>query len=439
MDHKRAAFLTLGCKVNFYDTEAMAELFRARGYEIVDFGEFADVYIVNTCTVTNLGGKKSRQALRRAKRLNPNAIVAAAGCYAQTAPEEIEKIPEVNIIIGTDKRKNIVDAVEGYEKGRVLNLVGDIMKVRDFERLGIDGLKNRCRAYIKIQEGCNRFCTYCIIPYARGPVRSREPDDIIDEVRALAKNGFKEVVLTGIHVASYGLDFKTGIGLMDIIKAVSETDGIERIRFSSVEPTVITDSFLEELSGLSKVCRHFHLSLQSGSDRILRAMNRRYTSEEYFSACEKIYSLWPDCAITTDIIAGFPGETEADFEESLDLAKRCKISKIHAFPYSPKKGTPAAAMKGQTDPATKQDRVRRLLELSDKNRRAFFESLLGKGYDVLFERATGGGIYEGHTTNYCTVCVKSDKNIENMVLKTALKEIINEEKIKGELKQLIFQ
>lgn len=431
MRYGKVAFMTIGCKVNFYDSEAMAELFREKGYEIVDFGEFADVYVVNTCTVTNFGDKKSRQAIRRTKKINPKAIVAATGCYAQVAPDEIAKIPDVDIIIGTDRRSEIVDIVEGYEKGKRVSLVGDIMKVRDFERLRIDSLRDRCRAYIKIQEGCNRFCSYCIIPYARGPVRSRALSDIVDEVRSLAENGFKEVVLTGIHVASYGLYSKDKVGLIDVIKAVSQIDGIERIRFSSIEPTVITDEFLSELSKLPKVCRHFHLSLQSGSDRILKAMNRRYTRDEYYDACVKIRSLWKDCAITTDIIAGFPTESEDDFRDSLSLAEKCGISKIHAFPYSPKKGTPAAVMEGQISANVKQERVKRLIELSNRNRIRFFEGLLGKEYEVLFERETEEGIYEGHTTNYCNVVVHSKENIANRVLKVRLEEIINEEKIKG--------
>ncbi len=430
MKYKKAAFCTIGCKVNFYDSEAMAELFRQAGCEIVDFGEKADIYVINTCTVTSIGDKKSRQAIRRAKRLNPEAVVVAAGCYTQTSPEEVGAIEGVNILLGTQNRGRIVDIAESYSGEGVLNCVGDIMKVRDFERLKIDTLKDRTRAYIKIQEGCNRFCSYCMIPFARGPVRSRDLDDILDEVGSLAKNGFKEVVLTGIHVASYGAD-KKNIGLADVLKEVSKTEGIERIRFSSIEPTVVTDEFLAVLAGLPKVCHHFHLSLQSGCDKTLRAMNRRYSAEEYYEAVLKLRSLWADCAVTTDIIAGFPGETEEDFEESLAFAEKCKIVKIHAFPFSPKKGTKAAVMKGQLPQEVKQERVKRLIELSKKNSLDFLNSLKGKEYEVLFEEKVSDGVYRGHTSNYVCVTAESSENIINRVLKVRLGDIINEENIKG--------
>lgn len=429
---KRAAFITLGCKVNFYDSEAMAELFKKRGYEIVGADEAADVYVINTCTVTNVGDKKSRQAVRRVKRLNPQAIVIAAGCYSQTAPEKVGEIEGVNIVLGTDRRGEIVDIAESYRGEGVFNCVGNIMKVKDFEKLSVENLGGRTRAYIKIQEGCNRFCSYCIIPFARGPVRSRVLDDVIDEVRRLSERGFKEVVLTGIHIASYGTDLK-GVGLVDVLKAASEVDGIERIRFSSVEPTVITDEFLKELEGLPKVCRHFHLSLQSGCDKTLKAMNRRYTAEEYYQAVLKLRGLWEDCAVTTDIIAGFPGESDDDFEESLAFAEKCGIAKIHAFPYSPKEGTVAAKMKGQISSKVKQERIARLLELSKKNGMRFMRGLLGKEYDVLFEEEVRKGVYRGHTSNYAGVYVKSNENIINSVLKVNLREIINEENIWGSL------
>ncbi|MCD7854975.1 MAG: tRNA (N(6)-L-threonylcarbamoyladenosine(37)-C(2))-methylthiotransferase MtaB [Clostridiales bacterium] len=429
---KKAAFITLGCKVNFYDSEAMAELFKKSGYEIVSGNEKADVYVINTCTVTNVGDKKSRQAIRRVKRLNPEALVIAAGCYSQTSPQKVGAIEGVNIVLGTADRSRIVEIAENYRGDGVFYAVGNIMKIRDFEGLTVDSLEGRTRAYIKIQEGCDRFCSYCIIPFARGPVRSRPLDDIISEVERLSERGFKEVVLTGIHIASYGRDFKD-VGLVDVLKAVSKVEGIERIRFSSVEPTVITDEFLEELEGLPKVCRHFHLSLQSGCDKTLKAMNRRYTSEEYYEAVKKLRGLWSDCAVTTDIIAGFPGETDEDFRESLDFAEKCKIAKIHAFPYSPKEGTVAAKMKGQISTKVKQQRVEMLLELSRKNGEEFLNGLLGKDYEVLFEEETEDGVYRGHTSNYVGVYVKSDEDIINRALKVRLEKVVDEGNMRGRL------
>lgn len=432
MKYKRAAFCTLGCKVNFYDSEAMEELFRERGYEVVDFDEFADIYVINTCTVTNFGDKKSRQAIRRAKRLNPNAIVIAAGCYTQTAPEEIAKIEGVNILIGTDNRRHIVDIAEGYNGKGVLNCVDNIMKVKDFERLSVESLKDRTRAFIKIQEGCNRFCTYCMIPFARGPVRSRDLDDILSEVERLAAGGFKEVVLTGIHIASYGLD-KNGTGLARVLEKVCEVKGIERVRFSSVEPVIINEEFLGCIKKLPQICHHFHLSLQSGSDKVLKAMNRRYTAEEYYKACNMLRELWEDTAITTDIIAGFPGESEEDFEKSVKLAKKCELFKIHAFPYSPKKGTVAARMGGQIEAGIKQNRVKRLLEVSEENSRAFMKRYIGKTEKVLFERLDEQGFYEGHTSNYINVRVKSSEDLVNTVLNVRLMDIISEGNMLGEV------
>lgn len=428
---KKIGFITLGCKVNMYDTEAMMELFAEKGYEIVDFDDYADIYIINTCTVTNFGDKKSRQMIRRARRRNPNAIVAASGCYAQVAPEKVAAIDGINIVIGTKDRSKAVEIIEGYKGGSVLNAVTDIRGEKEFEPLSISRLRGRTRAYIKIQEGCNRYCTYCIIPYARGPVRSRRPEDVISEVETLARNGFKEVVLTGIHVASYGLDLGN-ITLCDIIERVHEVKGIERIRFSSVEPTIITDEFIERIKRLPKVCEHYHLSLQSGCDRTLKAMNRRYSAEEYLNACEKLRKAFPDVAITTDIIVGFPGESEEDFRESYDFAKRVGLSKIHVFPYSPKEGTPAAKMKEQIPPDVKNRRSEKMIALSNMLNREFMSQYIGAEKEVLFERAEKG-YYEGHTSNYIKVLVKSDENLTNRILRVKLKEIVGEETMMGEL------
>ena len=421
---KKVASHALGCKVNQYESEAIAELFAQKGYEIVDIDEWADIYIINTCTVTNFGDKKSRQLIRKVKRQNPEAVVAAIGCYAQTAPDEIKNIEGVNLIIGTKGRKDIVDLVESYvpEMG-VVSTVGQIAKEREFEHLTISKLADRTRAYLKIQDGCSQFCSYCIIPYARGPIRSRDPEDIMDEVKVLAENGFKEIILTGIHVASYGKDLK-GVTLLDVIKRVQAQEGIERIRFSSVEPNIVTEEFASELSKLDKVCDHFHLSLQSGCDRTLKRMNRKYDAAGYERAVEILRKYFPNVAITTDIIAGFPGETDEDFEKSLEFAKKIGFAKIHAFPYSPKKGTPAAVMPNQILNAVKNERTSRLIEASDRMADEFIKSFEGRVMPVLYEREIEHNIYEGYTTNYIRVLSESSENIKNKILDT---EIVSSE------------
>lgn len=428
--NKKIAFITLGCKVNLYDTEAMAELFTEKGYEVVDFEEYADVYLINTCTVTNLGDKKSRQMIRRAKRINPNSVVVATGCYAQVASEEVAKIEGINIVIGTKNRSEIVETVENYvaENG-VVNNVSDIMGEKEFEPLKISRLTNRTRAYIKIQEGCNRYCTYCIIPYARGPIRSRKPEEVIGEVKKLAENGFKEVVLTGIHVASYGLDLGN-ITLADIIEKVHSVDGIERIRFSSMEPLAIDDEFVARMSKLPKVCDHYHLSLQSGCNRTLKRMNRKYNAEQYAEACERLRNAFPNVAITTDIIVGFPDETEEDFKESLAFAERMKLDKIHTFPYSPKKGTLAAKMKNQISGDIKSQRSKEMIALSDKMNIDFLNNNIGKTVPVLFEDMENG-FWQGHTTNYIKVLAKSDENLNNKIVDVKLDKIHGVEIVEG--------
>lgn len=428
--NKKIAFITLGCKVNLYDTEAMAELFTEKGYKVVDFEEYADVYLINTCTVTNLGDKKSRQMIRRAKRINPNSVVVATGCYAQVASEEVAKIEGINIVIGTKNRSEIVETVENYvaENG-VVNNVSDIMGEKEFEPLQISRLTNRTRAYIKIQEGCNRYCTYCIIPYARGPIRSRKPEEVVEEVKKLAENGFKEVVLTGIHVASYGLDLGN-ITLADIIEKVHSVDGIERIRFSSMEPLAIDDEFVARMSKLPKVCDHYHLSLQSGCNRTLKRMNRKYNAEQYAEACERLRNALPNVAITTDIIVGFPDETEEDFKESLAFAERMKLDKIHTFPYSPKKGTPAAKMKNQISGDVKSQRSKEMIALSDKMNIDFLNNNIGKTVPVLFEDMENG-FWQGHTTNYIKVLAKSDENLNNKIVDVKLDKIHGVEIVEG--------
>ena len=415
---KKAASFALGCKVNQYESEAIAELFAEKGYEIVGIDEEADVYVINTCTVTNFGDKKSRQLIRKVKRQNENAIVAVVGCYAQTAPKELMEIAGVNLVIGTKDRAQIVEMVEQYDRANgVENHVSDIMKERVFEPLSIQKLANRTRAYLKIQDGCSQYCSYCIIPYARGPIRSREPQEVVAEVKRLAENGFKEVVLTGIHVASYGKD-RRDTSLLDILKQVHEVEGIERIRFSSIEPNVVTEEFAQTMAALPKVCDHFHLSLQSGCDKTLKEMNRKYDTEKYRQAAVMLRKYLPKVALTTDIIVGFPGETEEDFRESYAFAEEIGFAKIHVFPYSPKRGTPAAARKDQLLNAVKAERSHTLIQLSDRMAADFLADAVGTDAEVLYERAVGDGIYEGHTTNYMKVHGRSEVDLTNRIAKT---------------------
>lgn len=415
---KKAASFALGCKVNQYESEAIAELFAEKGYEIVGIDEEADVYVINTCTVTNFGDKKSRQLIRKVKRQNENAIVAVVGCYAQTAPKELMEIAGVNLVIGTKDRAQIVEMVEQYDRANgVENHVSDIMKERVFEPLSIQKLANRTRAYLKIQDGCSQYCSYCIIPYARGPIRSREPQEVVAEVKRLAENGFKEVVLTGIHVASYGKD-RRDTSLLDILKQVHEVEGIERIRFSSIEPNVVTEEFAQTMAALPKVCDHFHLSLQSGCDKTLKEMNRKYDTEKYRQAAATLRKYLPKVALTTDIIVGFPGETEEDFRESYAFAEEIGFAKIHVFPYSPKRGTPAAARKDQLLNAVKSERSHTLIQLSDRMAADFLADAVGTDAEVLYERAVGEGIYEGHTTNYMKVHGRSETDLTNRIAKT---------------------
>lgn len=415
---KKAASFALGCKVNQYESEAIAELFAEKGYEIVGIDEEADVYVINTCTVTNFGDKKSRQLIRKVKRQNENAIVAVVGCYAQTAPKELMEIAGVNLVIGTKDRAQIVEMVEQYDRANgVENHVSDIMKERVFEPLSIQKLANRTRAYLKIQDGCSQYCSYCIIPYARGPIRSREPQEVVAEVKRLAENGFKEVVLTGIHVASYGKD-RRDTSLLDILKQVHEVEGIERIRFSSIEPNVVTEEFAQTMAALPKVCDHFHLSLQSGCDKTLKEMNRKYDTEKYRQAAATLRKYLPKVALTTDIIVGFPGETEEDFRESYAFAEEIGFAKIHVFPYSPKRGTPAAARKDQLLNAVKSERSHTLIQLSDRMAADFLADAVGTDAEVLYERAIGEGIYEGHTTNYMKVHGRSETDLTNRIAKT---------------------
>lgn len=382
---KKVAFHTLGCKVNQYETHAMMELFKNADYDIVTDKDFADVYVINTCTVTNVGDRKSRQFIRKMKNFNPDAVVAVVGCYAQVAPEEVESLEGVDIVIGTHGRKEIVRLVENKDEDRGGQFVGDIMQVYEFEDLSLTEYEGKTRAFIKIQEGCNQYCTYCIIPYARGNIRSRNKELVLEEVNRLAKAGYQEVVLTGIHIASYGKDLEEANYFLELLQEINEIQGILRIRLSSLEPNLITKPFLEELQRLDKLCPHFHLSLQSGSNEILKRMNRKYTREEYRQAITLIRQYFENPALTTDVIVGFPGESDKDFEDTFALVRELRFSEIHVFKYSPKKGTPAAKYKEQINGNIKQERSEKLIDLGEHLKKEFMTSFIGMEEEVLFE------------------------------------------------------
>lgn len=424
---KKVAFYTLGCKVNQYETEAMLELFEKEGYQKAETEDYADVYVINTCTVTHMSDRKSRQYIRRMKKKNPDAIIAVVGCYSQVSPEEILSIEEVNLVMGTNDRKQIVEQVKKIDATKKVSTVDDIMKVKAFEEIEINKTNGKTRAFMKIQDGCDRYCSYCIIPYARGRVRSRDLESIINEVKTLAENGYKEVVLTGIHVASYGKDIKDkDIKLLDVIKQINDISGIERIRLSSVEPILFTDEFVEAISTMDKVCPHYHLSLQSGCDETLKRMRRRYTTEEYKTILDRLRAEIPNVSITTDVIVGFPGETDEEFEKTYEFLKEIELTHMHVFKYSPRKGTPAATMENQVDPSKKHDRSEKLLELNRENFQKFGQKMLNKEFNVLFEQKVGDNKYEGLTENYVKVLVKSDNDISEQILKVKIINVKNE-------------
>ena len=424
---KKVAFYTLGCKVNQYETEAMLELFEKEGYETAETEDYADVYVINTCTVTHMSDRKSRQYIRRMKKKNPDAIIAVVGCYSQVSPEEILSIDEVNLVMGTNDRKKIVEEVKKIDASRKVSTVDDIMKVKAFEEIEINKTNGKTRAFMKIQDGCDRYCSYCIIPYARGRVRSRDLESIVKEVENLASNGYKEVVLTGIHVASYGKDIKdSDIKLLDVIKQINDIEGIERIRLSSVEPILFTDEFVEAVSTMDKVCPHYHLSLQSGCDETLKRMKRRYTTEEYKAIVDRLRAAIPNVSITTDVIVGFPGETNEEFDKTYEFLKDIELTHMHVFKYSPRKGTPAATMENQVDPSTKHDRSEKLLQLNEENFNKFGQKMLDKEFNVLFEQKVGDNKYEGLTENYVKVIVESDNDISEQILKVKIKDVKNE-------------
>lgn len=393
----------------------MAEQFIDNNYEIVNFEEFADVYIINTCTVTNMSDRKSRQIIRRAKQINPNSILVATGCYAQTAKEELEKITDIDLIVGNTEKKDIVKIVEEYRNNKNHERVkmSDINKQKEFVDFGSVTYTEKTRAVIKVQDGCNNFCSYCIIPYAKGRVRSRKLESVVKEITEIATKGIKEVVITGIHVASYGIDFDNNTRLIDLLEAIQKIDGIERIRLGSLEPNIITEEFVNRLKKVTKMCDHFHLSLQSGCDETLKRMNRKYTAEAFEKEVNLLRKTFPDVALTTDVIVGFPGETEEEFNETYKYLSKIRFTKLHVFKYSPRKGTVAAKMKNQIDSTVKEKRSHKLIELSNECEIEFLNRYVGKELKVLFEKQDGEYI-KGHTTNYLVVKAK-ETELENQI------------------------
>ena len=447
---KKAALHNLGCKVNAYETEAMRQLLEEDGYEIVPFAPGADVYVINTCTVTNIADRKSRQMLHKARKMNPQAIVVAAGCYVQTALEPVEDDPAIDIVLGNNCKKDLIEALHAfeavragesetyYEEGTVqaesesaksaeqkATAGGkiDINHTKEYESLFVAKTMEHTRAYVKVQDGCNQFCSYCIIPYARGRVRSRDLEDVMREVRTLADNGCREVVLTGIHLSSYGTDL--GLTLLDLILAVHEIPGIARIRLGSLEPGIITEEFAAKLAELPKFCPHFHLSLQSGCTATLKRMNRRYTAEEFEERCEILRRTFDRPAITTDVIAGFPGETQEEFEETIDFLTRIKLYETHIFKYSRRHGTRAAAMPDQIPESEKSVRSDRLIELGEKNRALFESQYIGQTTEVLFEEINvinGKEYFVGYTKEYIKAAIPADKDYENALVQGTIGE-----------------
>lgn len=431
----KVAFETLGCRVNQYETEAMIEKFIKSGYDIVNFGELADVYVINTCTVTNMGDKKSRQMISRARRTNSKAIIAVVGCYSQIAPEKVSKISGVDIVIGTRNKGDIVEKVEEYicKKEQII-LVEDVMKNNVFEELNIENYRNKTRAFLKIQDGCNNFCSYCLIPFARGGVCSKEPKKVIKEIKKLVENGFKEVTLSGIQIALYGTDSKDNLGLIDLLEEVDKIEGIERVRIGSISPKYFKDEIIDRFSKLKKLCPHFHLSLQSGCDETLRRMNRGYTTEEYKHIVQKLREKIKDVSITTDIIVGFPGESEEEFKKTYEFLEEIKLSKMHIFKYSPRVGTKACEIKEQIDGNIKDKRSNSLINLNKKLEKDFTNKFLKKELKVLYEEKSNleENSYEGYTPNYIKVVTKSNMNLQGKIVNTIIKDV-KEDYVLGKL------
>jgi len=420
----KAAFYTLGCKVNSYETEVNIEIFKNHGYEIVPFDEVADVYVINTCSVTNTSDQKSRKIIREATKKNKDAIVVVMGCYSQVKYNEAKDIPGVSIVIGNNNKSEIIDLVEEFKKNK--KQIVKITNLKDvlFENMNLDKYETHTRAFVKVQDGCNNYCSYCIIPYTRGNVRSKPLDKVIEEVSNLAKNGYKEVVLTGIHTGHYGLDLEN-TDFSDLLRELEKIDGLERIRISSVEIKELNDKFMETLKESKKIVNHIHIPLQSGSDTILKLMNRRYDMNEFIASIEKIRKIRPKIAITTDVIVGFPGETDELFNETVDSIKKIGFTELHVFPYSKREGTVAAKMNNQVDGNIKKDRVRKLLSVSDVLKRKYYESLIGTNEELLTEKYEDGYLI-GHLSNYGLCKVKSDNKDTNKIFKVNLLSYENE-------------
>ena len=414
---KKVALHNLGCKVNAYETEAMQELLEEHGYEIDPFKEGADIYIINTCTVTNMADRKSRQMLHRARKMNPHAIVVACGCYVQAKADELDEC--IDIVVGNNRKKDIIEILKEYERGRegTCQEMVDINHTKEYEEMHLTRTAEHTRAYIKVQDGCNQFCSYCIIPYARGRVRSRDHESVLREVQGLASNGYKEVVLTGIHLSSYGMD--TGDHLLNLIMDIHEVPGIQRIRLGSLEPRIITEEFARTLAGLPKMCPHFHLSLQSGCDATLERMNRRYTAEEYYEKCVLLRKYFHNPALTTDVIVGFPGETEEEFAQSKAFVDKVNFYETHVFKYSRREGTLAAKMENQVPETVKTVRSNELLELSRRKQRNYEEALIGTTQEVLMEEEIlheGEKYQVGHTKEYVKIGQKTTENLTNQLV-----------------------
>lgn len=416
----KIGFCTLGCKVNQYETEAIKEIFINNGWEIAEFSDICDAYVINTCTVTHLSDRKSRQMIRRAYTKNKNAVIAVLGCFAQMSPKEVEKIEGVSIVIGT---KNKLKAYELISKKAKENIVTPVDK-EDYEDMEITLFESKTRAIIKAQDGCNNFCSYCIIPYARGRIRSRNPENIYNECLRLSENGFLEIVLAGIHICSYGKDLED-YDLLKLLKKIHKIEGIKRIRLSSIEPNAFTDEFIYALKDLPKVCHHFHISLQSGCDETLKRMNRKYDSLFYKNICDKILKEFPDSAITTDLIVGFPGESEEEFSKTKEFINSIPFYQIHTFKYSKREGTKAALMENQVSPEVKDKRSKEIIKISQEKQKAFEEKHLGNEVEILVESIQKDGFFMGHTKNYLPVYVKSCDNIKDKIIKVKITDYKN--------------
>lgn len=426
----KVSFYALGCKVNQYEIDCYAKKFRENGWEIGSFSEVCDAYVINTCAITNIGERKSRQIIRRAKKLNPDAIVAVTGCYAQTKADEIKAMNEVDVVLGTANRASICEIVEAKLRGENPDLITDIMKQRFYEELECEGKTERTRAYIKIQDGCDNFCSYCIVPYARGPVRSRSIENIVAEAERLAQKGFREVVLTGISVASYGKDLRDKSNLRSVIEAVCTVQGIERVRLSSISPNIFDDEFITFVSAEKKMCRHFHISLQSGSTTVLKRMNRKYTAQEYLDTLERIRSKMPDAGITTDIICGFPEESDEEFKETMEFVKKARFLKVHVFPYSERSGTVAELMPQIPHPV-REERAARLTKLAEEIAKEVESGFIGQAHEVLFEQ-TDGEFTEGLAGNYLRIYVKGTEELTGEIRKVKITGI-KDSKLIGEI------